>query len=94
MSLQHHETDDLQEALAAAEQMRAEGRDTHHVAKWLRHYHRRCRELDQLLMLTDRFLRFGMPEHELSAMRRLVDRLREDGQADIRGEAVDSPLPL
>ena len=94
MSTRRHDPDDLKEALVAAEQMRAENRDPHHVAKWLRRYHRRCRDLEELLVETDRFLRFGMPEHELSEMRRLVGRLREAELAAGDRDEVDSTLPI
>ena len=85
------EPDDLKEALAAAVQMREENTDTHHVAKWLRRYHRRCQALEQLLLVTDRYLRFGMPEHELSEMRVLVSHLRETAADE---PEVNDPLPI
>ena len=86
--------DDLKEALTAATQMRAEDNDIHHVAKWLQRFHGRCQGLEELLIVTDRFLRFGMPEHELSEMRRLVERLREADLSAGDSDAVDSTLPL
>ena len=46
-------------------QMRAEGNDPRHIARSLRYLYARCRGLEDLLQTTDRFLRFGMPEHEL-----------------------------
>jgi len=94
VSARRPEPDDLKEALTAAAQMRVEGRDTHHVAKWLRRYHGRCRGLEELLVVTDRFLRFGMPEQELSEMRRLVSQLREQQPATDDSEEVDGTLPL
>lgn len=94
MSLHRPLSDDLKEALTAAAQMRAEDSDIHHVAKWLQRYHRRCQGLEELLIVADRFLRFGMPEHELTEMRRLVERLREADLAAEDSDAVDSTLPL
>lgn len=94
MSLRHADPDDLKEALVAAEQMHSEGDDIHHVAKWLRHFHRRCQGFEELLTVTDRFLRFGMPEHELSRMRVLVARLREGELAAEDSDEVDSTLPI
>ena len=88
------EPDELKEALAAAAHMRSAGEDPRHVASWFIHFHRRCQGLDALLQITDRYLRFGMPEHELSEMRLLVSRLREgELSVDSRGE-VDSSLPI
>ena len=94
MSLHPPEPDDLKEALSAAARMREEADDPHHVAKWLDYYHRRCHGLEDLLHATDRYLRFGLPEHELAEMRLLVERLRaSDWNADYRG-TTESPLPL
>ncbi len=94
MTTHRPEPDDLKEALIAAAQMRADGVDTHHVAKWLRHFHRRCHDFEALLLVTDRYLRFGMPEHELSEMRLLVNRLREGELAAGDSNEVDSTLPI
>jgi hypothetical protein len=74
--------------------MRAEGADPHGVARWLEHYQRRCDGLEALLRVTDRYLRFGMPEHELSEMRLLVSRLREGERPPERAGEVDDTLPL
>ncbi|MGB5450591.1 MAG: hypothetical protein WBM71_02360 [Sedimenticolaceae bacterium] len=86
--------EELKSALAASEQMRAEGNDPRHIARSMRYLYSRCRGLEDLLQTTDRFLRFGMPEHELSEMRRLVDRLRESGAAADDSHEVDRTLPL
>ena len=88
------EPDELKEALAAAAHMRTVGDDPHRVAKWLRHYHRRCQGLEELLLITDRYLRFGMSEHELSAMRVLVAHLRESELAAADSDEVDSTLQM
>jgi hypothetical protein len=88
------EPEELKGALAAAAQMRLAGEDPHHVARWLNHYHRRCQGLEALLRVIDRYLRFGMPEHELSEMRLLVSRLRESELAADASVDVDSTLPL
>lgn len=88
------EPDDLKEALSAARHMRDDGDDPHHVARWLQYYHRRCQSMEDLLHVTDRFLRFGMPEAELTAMRQLVARLREDELAAGDSDEVDGTLPL
>jgi hypothetical protein len=71
------DADELGIALAAAEALREEGNDPRHIARALSYLYSRNQELEELLQLADRYLRFGMPEHELSEMRRLVDRLRE-----------------
>ncbi|MCP5431532.1 MAG: hypothetical protein H6962_15950 [Chromatiaceae bacterium] len=46
------------------------------------------------MQVTDRYLRFGMPEHELSQMRLLVGRLREPQLAADDSDEVDSTLPI
>ena len=95
MSPSSLDPDELKSALAASEQMRAEGNDPRHVARAMRYLYQRCQGLESLLQVTDRFLRFGMPEHELSEMRRLVGRLREDeGVAGGEHHELDRTLPL
>ncbi len=94
MTHQRPEPEDLKEALAAAAHMRSAGEDPQHVARWFIHFHRRCQGLEALLQITDRYLRFGMSEHELSEMRLLLSRLREgELSADSRGQ-VDRTLPI
>jgi len=88
------DVDELKIALAGAEAMRAEGNDPRHIAMSLRYLYARSQGLEALLRITDRFLRFGMPEHELSEMRRLVDRLREGELAAEDSYEVDATLPL
>ena len=88
------DADELKAAMQAAEAMRAENADPHHVALALRYLQRRCEALEALLRVTDRFLRFGMPEHELSEMRQLVHRLREAELTDGHGGEVNGTLPI
>jgi len=76
----------LQTALEAARRMRVRGIDPHHLAHALLYLEGRNRELEALLTRVDLFLRFGMAEQELSQLRRLVERLREEEQASGRGE--------
>ena len=84
----------LKTALAGAEAMRGGGNDPRHIAQSLRFLYERCRQFEALLQVTDRYLRFGMPEHELSEMRRLVGQLREDQLAAEDSNEVDATLPL
>ncbi len=84
----------LKAALAAAERLRASDSDPDDVAHWLLRMHTRCDSLEALLVAVDRYLRFGMPEHELSEMRRLVDHLRERELNAEHSDEVDSTLPL
>jgi hypothetical protein len=88
------DTDELGIALAAAEAMREEGNDPRHIARALSYLYSRNQELEDLLQLTDRYLRFGMPEHELSEMRRLVGRLRDAVGNTDGNDGSDGPLPL
>jgi hypothetical protein len=94
MSILKPDVDELKAALGAAEAMRDEGADPHHVALTLRYLHQRCQAFELLLVATDRYLRFGMPEHELSQMRRVVERLREGALAADDSDEVDSTLPI
>ena len=84
----------LKDALAAAERLRASDSDPDGVAHWMLRMHTRCASLESLLTVVDRYLRFGMPEHELTEMRRLVDHLRERELTDDHSDEVDSTLPL
>jgi hypothetical protein len=86
--------DSLKAALAAAERLRASDSDPGGVAHWLLRTHSRCESLESLLVVVDRYLQFGMPEHELSEMRRLVDRLRERDSPDGHGDEAGRTLPL
>ena len=94
MNIHKPGSDELKAALAGAEEMRAEGNDPRHIAMSLRYLHERCQGLEELLQITDRFLRFGMPEHELTEMRRLVAHLREDALAAGDSDEVNATLPL
>ena len=88
------DTEELGIALAAAEAMREEGNDPRHIARALSYLYHRNQELEGLLQFADRYLRFGMPEHELSEMRRLVDHLREPTGGADGSDGDDQPLPL
>jgi len=88
------DADELKIALAGAEAMRAEGNDPRNIAMSLRYLYERSQGLEALLQIADRFLRFGMPEHELSEMRRLVDQLREGELSAEDSHEVDATLPL
>jgi len=78
---------------AAARQLES-GDDPSHVAECLLDLVERQKDLEALLSYTDRYLRFGMPEHELAAMQRLVDQLREDQAAVDERDSPDTPLPI
>ena len=94
MSTHGPSSDELKIALAGAEAMREEGNDPRHIAMSLRYLYERSNRLEVLLQVTDRYLRFGMPEHELSEMRRLVDHLRENERSATDSAEVDTTLPL
>jgi hypothetical protein len=84
------DAEELGIALAAAESMREEGNDPRHIARALSYLYSRNQELEELLQLADRYLRFGMPEHELSEMRLLVEHLHDPTS----GAGGDESLPL
>ena len=84
----------LAQALVAARALREAGADSEHLGWALECLHQRCADLESLLVLVDRYLRFGMPEHELAQMRRLADRLREHGASGARSGGHEGDLPL
>lgn len=94
MNIHKPDSAELQIALAGAEEMRVGGNDPRHIALCLRYLHERCQGLEELLLITDRFLRFGMPEHELTEMRRLVARLREEEPDVGSHHEIGATLPL
>jgi hypothetical protein len=81
-------------ALVAATRQLDSDADPDHVAECLLYLVERQKDLEELLRYTDRYLRFGMPEHELGAMQRLVDRLREVQSADGDAAGGDATLPI
>lgn len=94
MSLPCPTPQQLERALAAARALREAGADDEHLGWALECLHQRCAELETLLVLVDRYLRFGMPEHELAQMRRLADRLREQAAGGARSDRHEGDLPL
>lgn len=63
-------------ALDAAERMWRRDIDPHHLAKSVRYLYARNQELEHLLLLAERLVQFGIAEHDLSELRRTVQRLR------------------
>lgn len=83
--------DEMKTALEAAERMKESNVDPHRVAHCLLYLSARHQGLERLLEQTDRYLRFGMGDRELSALRKTVDKLRAD--AVERNEKVER-LPI
>lgn len=94
MSTRRPSTEDYRQALAAAERMRDADVDPHHIALSLLYLDARAEQYEALLTVTDRFLRFGMPEHELAEMRHRVEQLRESRLAAEDADEVDATLPI
>lgn len=94
MNLPCPTVEQLERALSAARALREAGRDDDQLGWALECLHQRCADLEALLVLVDRYLRFGMPEHELAQMRRLADRLREHGAGGARGDRREGDLGL
>jgi hypothetical protein len=96
VSLPRLDREQLAAALAAAGRMRERDIDPHHLAAALLYLNARCTALEALYKASDRYLRFGLPEHELSEMRLLVGRLRERDAAaeDPDDDEVEHTLPL
>ena len=94
MTVRRPTAEELGIALDAAQRMHDQDIDPHHLALSLRYLHARCQSLEDLHQLIDRYLRFGMPEHELSELHRHLGRLRESDRAADRERGIDDPLPL
>ena len=82
----------LDTALAAARRMTDRDIDPHHLAAALLYLHERGERLVALYHMTERYLQFGLPEHELSEMRLLVDALRETEPDE--DQSVEGTLPV
>jgi uncharacterized protein YbgA (DUF1722 family) len=66
------------QAVSLAKAMREKGKDQFHLAQVLLYLSERTRVLEEVLMHADYFLRFGMAERELTELRRLVEKIREE----------------
>jgi hypothetical protein len=64
-------------ALDEAERIREADTDTHSLAKCLLYLHQRNMDLEPVLEHLEKFLRFGLPVEEHSALVRLVEAIRE-----------------
>jgi hypothetical protein len=70
--------EELEIALDAAARMREWGVDPHHVAHVMLYLDQRNQRLNDVVRRVDRYVRFGLPERELTQLRRLIQDLRED----------------
>ena len=70
--------EELETALDAARRMREFGVDPHHLAHSLLYMNERNEALGNLLQRVDRYVRFGLPETELTKLRRQIQTLREE----------------
>lgn len=84
----------LRAAVEDACRLVADDPAVHQAVRWLPRLYARCKALEDLLQVTDRYLRFGMPEAELAAMRRLVEHLREQALVSHEADAPGDTLPL
>lgn len=86
--------EEFETALQAAERMRRQDLDPHHVAKVLRYLQARNESLEDLLVHADRLVRFGLAEQELTALKRRISRLREDDERDGDNFEIGSSMLL
>ncbi len=68
---------ELKQALDEAERMREADADQHHLAKSLIYLHQRNAALEPMLEHLEKYLNFGLPVEEHSALVRMVDEIRE-----------------
>jgi 3-hydroxyisobutyrate dehydrogenase-like beta-hydroxyacid dehydrogenase len=64
---------ELEEALAEAVRMREHGEDPHHVAKALLNLNYRMKHLEQVAECADRYVHFGLAEHDHAALLRAIE---------------------
>ncbi len=69
--------DEIRIALDEAERTRDADEDSHHMAKCLLYLHQRNGDLEPILDHLEKYLRFGQPVEEHSALIRLVEGIRE-----------------
>lgn len=56
--------DELKQALAEAERLRAINADQHHLAKAMLYQHERLQHLEEVRRLAERLMNFGQDEHD------------------------------
>jgi len=88
MPMKKLEPEVMEKILKLAEAMRAQNKDKYRLAHALLYLDERNRMLEDLYHKAERYIRFGMGEHELTDLRLAVERIRE---ADVE-EADDSAL--
>ena len=88
MPMKKLEPETMEKILKLAEAMRAQNKDKYRLAHALLYLDERNRMLEDLYHKAERYIRFGMGEHELTDLRLAVERIRE---ADVE-EADDSAL--
>ena len=79
--------EEIHQALAEAERLRAVGQDTHHLAKTVLYQQERLRHLEDVCLRAERLVKFGLDEHEhallvkaLDAARRAEDAASKSGE--------------
>ncbi|HHH13025.1 MAG TPA: hypothetical protein ENJ98_02205 [Thiolapillus brandeum] len=88
MPMKRLEPETMEKILKLAEAMRAQNKDKYRLAHALLYLDERNRMLEDLYHKAERYIRFGMGEHELTDLRLAVERIRE---ADVE-DADDSAL--
>jgi len=78
----------MEKVLKLAEAMRDQGKDKYRLAQALLYLDERNRMLEDLYQKAEHYIRFGMGEHELTALRVAVEKVRE---ADVE-EADDAAM--
>ncbi len=68
---------ELKKALDEAERIRDTDEDSHCLGKSLLYLNRRNVELEQVFEHVEKYLKFGLPVEEHSALVKLVDEIRE-----------------
>ena len=79
MAVKKLEPEIMDKVLKLAEAMRAQGKDKYRLAQALLYLDERNRMLEDLYQKAEKYLRFGMGEHELTELRMAVEKVHEAG---------------
>ena len=77
--------EEMHQALAEAERLRAAGEDTHHLAKTVLYQQERLRHLEDVCLRAERLVKFGLDEHEHALLVKALGAAHRFEEAASRG---------